>query len=419
MIPTIDNEYDIVKKYYNETLNKDKKLVITSNDEPTPISCVEEMIDKIPEDFWKNENIKILDPCCGCGNFPFVIYFKLKKYHEKAHILSNMLYFNDTNTDRLNVLKNIFNYKLNIYNQDFLKFDCKNKFDLIVANPPYAKLLPNGKRASKNHNLIGMFIEKSFELLNPNGFILYITPDNWMSFANRNTLIKKLTQKQILYINIHIAKKYFKKVGSSFVWYLIENKPFYKDIQIEGIWKKKLYKDTVKSEERCYIPLFYNKIIQSILHKTIDKPNPKFEVKTSSYLHKYTKKKFISKDKDDIYKYKLIHTPKQTVWSSIPHKFQEGYKVFISTTSYYGSFVDNCGMTQSIAFIQCRDKDEADNINEVLRHPMYTFINNICRYGNFNNIRILQRFPYCEDYNKVYEKFDITEEEQKFIEKNI
>ena len=184
MIPTIDNGYDIVKKYYNETLNKDKKLVITSNDEPTPISCVEEMINKIPEDFWKNENIKILDPCCGCGNFPFVIYFKLKKYHEKAHILSNMLYFNDTNTDRLNVLKNIFNYKLNIYNQDFLKFDCKNKFDLIVANPPYAKLLPNGKRASKNHNLIGMFIEKSFELLNPNGFILYITPDNWMSFAS-------------------------------------------------------------------------------------------------------------------------------------------------------------------------------------------------------------------------------------------
>ena len=419
MIPTIDNGYDIVKKYYNETLNKDKKLVITSNDEPTPISCVEEMINKIPEDFWKNENIKILDPCCGCGNFPFVIYFKLKKYHEKAHILSNMLYFNDTNTDRLNVLKNIFNYKLNIYNQDFLKFDCKNKFDLIVANPPYAKLLPNGKRASKNHNLIGMFIEKSFELLNQNGFILYITPDNWMSFANRNTLIKKLTQKQILYINIHIAKKYFKKVGSSFVWYLIENKPFYKDIQIEGIWKKKLYKDTVKSEERCYIPLFYNKIIQSILHKTIDKANSKFEVKTSSYLHKYTKKKFISKDKDDIYKYKLIHTPKQTVWSSIPHKFQEGYKVFISTTSYYGSFVDNCGMTQSIAFIQCRDKDEADNINEVLSHPMYKFINNICRYGNFNNIRILQRFPYCEDYNKVYKIFGITEEEIKFIEKNI
>ena len=418
--PNISDDYDIIKDYYDITLNKDKKLVITSNDEPTPLTCVEEMINKIPENFWKNKNIKILDPCCGCGNFPIVIYFKLIKYHDKDHILSNMLYFNDTNEDRLNILKKVFNYKLNIYNQDFLKFDCKIKFDLIVANPPYAKLLPSGKRASKNHNLIGSFIEKSFEILNPDGFILYITPDNWMSFANRNKLIKKLTKKQIIYINIHIAKKYFKKIGSSFVWYLIENKPFYKDIQIEGIWKKKLYKDTVKSEERNYIPLYYNKIIQSILHKTIDNNIiDKFEVKTSSYLHKYTKKKYISNNKDDEYKYKLIHTPKQTVWSSIPHKFQDGYKVFISTTSYYGTFVDNCGMTQSIAFINCKDKIDADNISKVLSHPMYKFINNICRYGNFNNIRILQRFPYCNDYNKVYEIFDITKDEQKFIELNI
>ena len=418
--PNISNDYDIIKDYYDNTLNKDKKLVITSNDEPTPLTCVEEMINKIPDNFWKSKNIKILDPCCGCGNFPIVIYFKLIKYHDKDHILSNMLYFNDTNRDRLNCLKKVFNYKLNIYNQDFLNFDCKIKFDLIVANPPYAKLLPSGKRASKNHNLIGSFIEKSFEILNPNGFILYITPDNWMSFANRNKLIKKLTQKQIIYINIHIAKKYFKKIGSSFVWYLIENKPFYKDIQIEGIWKKKLYKDTVKSEERNYIPLYYNKIIQSILHKTIDNNMiDKFRVKTSSYLHKYTKKKYISNNKDDEYKCKLIHTPKQTVWSSIPHKFQDGYKVFISTTSYYCTFVDNCGMTQSIAFISCKDKTDADNISKVLSHPMYKFINNICRYGNFNNIRILQRFPYCNDYNKVYEIFDITKDEQKFIELNI
>lgn len=418
--PNINNDYNIIKDYYDNTLNKDKRLVITSNDEPTPLTCVEEMINKIPDNFWKNKNIKILDPCCGCGNFPIVIYFKLIKYHDKDHILSNMLYFNDTNEDRLKILKTVFNYKLNIYNQDFLKFDCKIKFDLIVANPPYAKLLPSGKRASKNHNLIGSFIEKSFEILNPDGFILYITPDNWMSFANRNKLIKKLTKKQIIYINIHIAKKYFKKIGSSFVWYLIENKPFYKDIQIEGIWKKNLYKDTVKSEERNYIPLYYNKIIQSILHKTIDNNIiDKFEVKTSSYLHKYTKKKYISKDKDDIYKYKLIHTPKQTVWSSIPHKFQNGYKVFISTTSYYGTFVDNCGMTQSIAFINCKDKTDADNISKVLSHPMYKFINNICRYGNFNNIRILQRFPYCNDYNNIYEILDITKDEQNFIELNV
>jgi len=419
-IITIMNNYKEIKDYYDNILNKDKKLVETSNDEPTPLECVENMINKVPETFWMKKKIKILDPCCGCGNFPIVIYFKLIKYHTKEHILNNMLYFNDINNNRLNEMKKIFNFKINIYNEDFINLKTELKFDLIVANPPYAKLLPNGKRASKNHNLIGIFINKSLDLLNKNGYLLYITPDNWMSYANRNILINELTKLQIHYINIHTAKKYFKNVGSSFVWYLIEKIPSYKNIEIDGIWNKTLYNDYVKSEERNYIPLYYNSIIQSLLSKTIDnKIIKKFNIETSSDLHKYTKKELISNKQDDKYKYKLIHTPKQTVWSSRPHKYQDGYKVFISTTSYYEVFVDNCGMTQSITFIKCENKKEANKIKEILNHPMYKFINNICRFGNFNNIRILQSFPYCVEFDKVYSKFKITSEEKKLIEDNI
>ena len=415
---TISHDYEKLKEYYDKELNTDKKLVKTSNDEPTPITCVEEMVDKVPEDFWKRKDLKILDPCCGCGNFPFVIYYKLLQYHDKDKILKEILHFNDLNMDRIVVLKKIFNYEgLNIYTEDFLKFETDIKFDLIVANPPYAKLDVNGKRTAKNHNLIGLFINKSLELLKEKGLLLYITPDNWMSYADRNTLIIRLTNLQIVYINIHTAKKYFPKVGSSFVWYLIENTPSYKDIIVEGKWKGELYKSSVKSEQRRYIPLYYNKIIQNILRKTLDNTTlKKFGVETTSYLHKYTKKQFISKERDDVYKYKLIHTPKQVVWSSKPHKFQDGWKVFISTTSYYGTFIDNCGMTQSIAFIRCKDQDEANKINKVLKHPLYKFVNDICRYGNFNNIRILQSFPYCDDYDKVYKQFKITKKEQKFIE---
>ena len=215
-------------------------------------------------------------------------------------------------------------------------------------------------------------------------------------------------------------QKYFKKVGSSFTWYLIENTPSYKPITIEGIWNKKIYTDTVNSEKRNYIPLYYNKTIQSILQKTVDNDNiQKFDVKTSSDLHKYTKKTLISQTQDETYKYKLIHTPNQIVWSSRPNKYQDGFKVFISTTSYYGTLVDNCGMTQSIAFIMCKDENDAKNISTILNHPLYKFINNICRYGNFNNIRILQKFPYCDNYEKVYKNFNLTEEEINFIKSNI
>ena len=77
-------------------------------------------------------------------------------------ILKDILHFNDLNTDRIDVLKKIFDYgELNVYMEDFLKFETDIKFNLIVANPPYAKLDANGKRTAKNHNLIGLFINKS------------------------------------------------------------------------------------------------------------------------------------------------------------------------------------------------------------------------------------------------------------------
>ena len=289
------NDYKEIKEYYDKGLNVDKKLVKTTNDEPTPITCVEEMVERIPEEFWKREGLKILDPCSGCGNFPFVIYYKLIKYHSRETILKDILHFNDLNMERIEVLKNIFDYEgLNVYTEDFLNFKTDIRFDLIVANPPYAKLDVNGKRTAKNHNLIGLFISKSLDLLLDKGLLLYITPDNWMSYADRNTLITRLTKLQIVHINIHTAKKYFPKVGSSFVWYLIENTPSYKDITVEGKWKGEIYKSSVKSEERRYIPLYYNKRVQSILRKTLDnKRLKKFEVETTSYLHKYTKKAYM------------------------------------------------------------------------------------------------------------------------------
>jgi hypothetical protein len=287
--------------------------------------------------------------------------------------------------------------------------------------------LENGKRASKNHNLIKDFIEKSLSILKPNGYLLFITPDNWMSCADRNSLIEVITQLQIIHLDIHNAKKYFKKIGSSFTWYVIQNCPFYKDIHVSGIWKKNVYHSSVISKQRKYIPLLYNEIVESILAKTIDNVVlPKFDIRTSSDLHRYTKAEFIRDDPDEVHQYRLIHTPTQTVYASRPHKYQEGYKVFLSTTNKYQVFIDNCGMTQSIVFILCSSLEEAAKYKEMLEHPLYVFLNNICRWGNFNNIRILQSFPIpaIENYNsgnlqELYDAFDIKEGERAYIEENL
>lgn len=424
-----NSTYDELKKYYDITLNKNKELFETPNDEPTPIGCIEEMLEKVPLELWKRENLKILDPCGGTGNFHLVNHNLIKKYNPNkttSSIINNNLFYNDINQKRINITKSIFP-QLSITNIDFLKYpdikDEEDKYDLITVNPPYAllkydELTKTWKRTSKNHNLIKPFIKKSLDLLKKGGYIVFITPNNWMSLADRNTIIRHLTKLQFHWLDIGSAKKkWFSHIGSSFTWYIIENTPYYKDFIVSGEYKGIKYNNKVKSQIRDYIPLIYNNIIQNILNKVIDNNLPKYTIETSSDLHKYTKKDDISSIKNDIFKYKLIHTPRQIVYSKRPHKYQDGYKVFISTTTYYEVFVDKCGMTQSISFIKCKNLQEANDIKEILNNDLFKFINNICRWGNFNCIRILQKFPIVDPNRNIYEQFDLTNNEIEFIKK--
>ena len=96
MLSIETNSYEELKNYYNKVLNTDKSTYKSSNDETTPIECIEEMISKIPIELWKREKIKILDPCCGNGNFHLVISNELGKYDiDKKIIFEEILKFND------------------------------------------------------------------------------------------------------------------------------------------------------------------------------------------------------------------------------------------------------------------------------------------------------------------------------------
>lgn len=407
------NNYEKLKRYFN-ILNLDKSHYVNSNDICTPIGCVEEMINKVPEDFWKKDNIKILDPCAGNGNFFGYIYHILKKYHSENKIINDILYFNEINEKRIGNIKKIFNSS-NITKKDFLSFEEKEKYNMVVANPPYAKFSIDGKRVAKNHNLSRDFILKAINITKQNGYIVFIVPDNWMSFADRNKVVEVLSNYQFIWLNIHEAKKWFRGVGSSFTWFVLKKEENKRNFFVENFFKLKIKSSTSLVKNSSFIPLLYTDEVKSILSKTINKDNEKFEVKTSSILHKYTKKDFLSPIEDDVFKYKIIHTPSQVVWSKIPHKFQDGYKVFISLTNKYSLFIDNCGMTQSIAFISVSSLEEGEIIKKILSHPFYVFLNNICRYGNFNNIRVLQRFPKPKSFD-VYNEFLITKDEQNLIE---
>ena len=400
------------------SLNKD--LFKTSNDEPTPLTLCNEMIGCIPNEWWekKRDSFNILDPCTGFGNFMICLFKKLQNHYNHKTILEKMFYFNEINEDRIDYLKSIFmndTFSLNITTLDFLEYPEDTLFDLQMVNPPFAKFyeVKDGdniilKRSSKNHTLVRDFIKKSLDLCKEGGIIAYIVPNNWMSLADRNVLLKDLTKFQFHKLAIQTPKKFFPKIGSSFTYFILEKTPFYKDYPVDCLYNKKIFSSLLKSSIRDFIPLFYTRETQSILEKVLG-GEKKFNILTSSDLHRYTKRKLIQNKKDDEFKFKLHHTDKQTVWANRPHKFQESWKVFLNLTGKWNIFLDNCGMTQSIAFIICKNKSEGDKIMKKLNEPVYKFVNDMCRWGNFNNIRILQRLSY---------DFKLSKEEQHFMDEN-
>ena len=130
---TIDTAtFDEIKKYYDDTLNNDKSTYKSSNDEPTPIDCISEMISKIPNELWEKNDLSILDPCCGNGNFSIPIIFELLQYHDKKTILEQILEFNDINESRLENVRSVFcseKYYLQITNHDFILFNNSKKYN--------------------------------------------------------------------------------------------------------------------------------------------------------------------------------------------------------------------------------------------------------------------------------------------------
>jgi SAM-dependent methyltransferase len=390
-------------------LNNDTSHFNNSNDVCTPMECVEEMVDTIPDELWERDKIEIFDPCAGNGNFPAYILQKIQ--HDF------FLTINEISDIRKEYLGEFFieDEKLEITQNDFLEDIFDKKYDLVIANPPYA-LFSNNKRAAKNHGVSKTFIKNGLDILKEDGYLVFIVPDNWMSRSDRNDVANRLSFYQFIYLNIHGAKQYFPRIGSSFTWFVLKKSENINSFIVDNNYKCKEISKTYLDKNIYSIPLFYNETVRSILNKTIYGSYDKIKIETSSDLHKYTKRELLSNIQDDKHPYELVHTPTQRVFSERPHKFQKGWKVFISLTSYYSTFIEkDVGATQSIGFIRVNNKHKALLLKYILDHPLYVFINNIHRYGNFNNIRILQDFPYPNDSNNIWESFDITKEEQKFI----
>lgn len=410
----------------------------------TDINLIAEMLKN--NDSWEDLNKTYYDPCCGYGYFLFFVYdilmgngFKYKGYENviglknhikdeserEKHIIEKMLFGTDIQQSSIDKCNELFKsdiYQTNFKCVNFMEYKTSIKFDNIYGNPPFEDFL-NDKRKAKNHNLWRPIILKSFSLLKENGNMAFICPQSWMSFSKSNKdMFSIFNDNDILSLNIDECKKYFKGVGSSFSFFFLKrNKTNNFLTNIVCSYKKNSYNTIANLGKNNFFPLLLTKDTLSIINKTILLKDKKFSLYFDSYLHAYTKKKFLSKEKDSVFKYKIWHTPSIVLWSSIEHKTQNEYKVLIPITTYYEKLlVDKSGNTQGMGYIICTSKEEAERVKYILSLKLYRFIVNITRWSNWNSPDILRNLPLVDitkdwDDQALFDKFNLSNDEISLI----
>ena len=411
----------------------------------TSMKLVNEMLDKLPNDIWINQNLKWFDPACGMGNFPVAIYLRLmdtlkdkipNNNDRKKHILENMLYMSELNKKNVMITKQIFDinneYNLNIYQGDTLTLDIYHLwniqyFDIIVGNPPYQQTDENGHSKGGGNNLYTKFIYKSYELLNENGYLLYINPPTYFGIGRSNNKDDMNIRKDIfnncniIYMNLEECSKYFPNIGSLFIYYLIQKNNYVNEkLQIICKYDNKIYNSIIDQHllnNMDYIPYLLNNISIDICKKIKDTDN-KLNIFHSP--DNRGDKKHVQKNKKDEYIFPIQATGVQVLYSSKKCKNQYDKKVLMSRSGYLKPFYDNgiLGVGGDCFSILVENEEEGNYIIKLLESKLYTFYININKWSGFHHLKVLQDLPYIKinDIHDIYNYFNLTNDEINFIE---
>ena len=136
----------------------------------TPDNIVKHMVSMIQH----KKNSSVLEPSAGKGIF--------------LNELQSNNFFNICAVEIDNTLDNESN--MDITYTDFLTWNPKKKFDVIIGNPPYIRwknISPDQREKLRHNNncnglndVLHAFISHSINLLNENGELIFITPDYWL-----------------------------------------------------------------------------------------------------------------------------------------------------------------------------------------------------------------------------------------------
>lgn len=255
-----------------------------------------ELINFILDNVPLKEDSLVLDPACGAGAFLIEVLARNKNNSNNVFgididpLAIKLCDLNaELNTERK--LKNLFN-KNTLKNSELGEVLEKNKFDLIVGNPPFKNLKKDNieydikdpifkEVSSGSVNSATLMIAKSFELLKEGGYLGFVLPKNLIrveSFSKlRSFILDNFCIKTLLDIDHH-----FKDVrGDQIILILQKEKsenvrannrvriiPYKKGAGFE--LENSYLIDQKDFQKYSFYPLFYNQKVKKLADKLLN-----------------------------------------------------------------------------------------------------------------------------------------------------
>jgi DNA (cytosine-5)-methyltransferase 1 len=270
-----NTKYDLNTLYNIAELSNikrtDTKAYFTRED------IVYNVISKLPS-FKNKKNIKILEPSVGIGNFLPLLF---KKYENIQNVILDIIDIDNNSLETLQILltktKTPKNFVINFINADFLLWENKYQYDLVVGNPPYGKVINNKSLLEKyksncdnknTNNLFSFFIEKSMGIAK---YVSLIVPKSLINSPEFNHTREILENKNLHSITDY-GEKAFKGVKIETISFLLDTykKEKNKKIKIESyITNTIIYqnKDYIFSKDFPYWLIYRNSFFDTIVDK--------------------------------------------------------------------------------------------------------------------------------------------------------
>ncbi len=371
--------FEEMKKYYDR-LNADKEHSESTDDVCTPLECVKTMIEYLPAELWERKRLAVLDPCAGNGNFGAYCTLKTK---------SSNIWYNELNPTRCAICKEILN-PVHLNNEDAFRMtgSFARKYDLVMGNPPYSG------GGNKNRSISNAFIELGIDLLKERGYLCFVTPNNFMTFNNNNTTLKKLLAEGSFLVIDNDAKKFFPGIGSSFTIFVWQKGVFGNVTKVFNNFLIKDEQEVVIPPTIPFIPLYLSQNILRLVEKLIlPQENKRFFYRCD--LHNFTQKDKLRDVKDEEFQYPTVHTARKLRYANEKQDIFDKWLVIVPLSTYYVPYVvHHHNTTQSVGYIAFESKKKAEEYAKRITLPWFKLLVHVTRYGNFNNIMVLRHLNY-------------------------